>query len=188
LPFLLIGLAWLVAAIALSVLGVIAKLEPPAPQLMLAGLTVALVLAYRFLAPFREWLLALDWRVIVAFHLTRFIGFYFLALYRRGELPYAFAVEGGTGDIIVAALAVLLLATSYTVDRRPHLLAAWNVLGLADILFVVVTATRLALADPASMAPLLHLPLSLLITFFVPLIIASHLLVFVRLSRWPRPA
>lgn len=55
--------------------------------------------------------------------------------------------------------------------------------GLIDILFVVATATRLALADPDSLRPLLHLPLSLLVTFLVPLIIASHVVVFWRLGR-----
>jgi len=57
------------------------------------------------------------------------------------------------------------------------------VLGLADILFVVVTAARLGVADPESMAALLQLPLSLLPTFLVPLIIASHVILGVRLAR-----
>ena len=53
---------------------------------------------------------------------------------------------------------------------------------LADILFVVVTAARLGVADPESMAALLRLPLSLLPTFLVPLIIASHVVLGVRLA------
>jgi hypothetical protein len=59
----------------------------------------------------------------------------------------------------------------------------WNVLGLADILFVVVTAAWLGVAEPESMAALLRLPLSLLPTFLVPLIIASHVVLGVRLAR-----
>jgi hypothetical protein len=54
-----------------------------------------------------------------------------------------------------------------------------------DILFVVATAARLALADPDSMQGLLHLPLSLLPTFLVPLIIASHVVLAIRLARVP---
>ena len=58
-----------------------------------------------------------------------------------------------------------------------------NLLGMVDILFVVATAARLAAADPESMAALLRLPLSLLPTFLVPLIIASHVVLGVRLAR-----
>jgi hypothetical protein len=79
----------------------------------------------------------------------------------------------------VASLALVLLIL------RPNSRAIyqiWNMLGLADILFVVVTATRLALADPASMATLLRFPLSLLPTFIVPIIIFSHVVIFLRLK------
>ena len=84
----------------------------------------------------------------------------------------------GWGDIVVAATALLLLIfrpTSATVYRL------WNIAGLADILMVVFTATRLALQDAASMAALLRLPLSLLPTFLVPLIIFTHIVIFFRL-------
>jgi hypothetical protein len=57
----------------------------------------------------------------------------------------------------------------------------WNGYGLIDILFVVATAAAEGRANPASMAALLRMPLSLLATFLVPLIISSHLLLFARL-------
>ena len=60
--------------------------------------------------------------------------------------------------------------------------------GLLDLLFVVVTAARLGMADPASMAALLRLPLSLLPTFLVPLLLASHVLLFAILGRRLAPA
>ena len=44
-------------------------------------------------------------------------------------------------------------------------------------------AARLAAADPSSMRALLRLPLSLLPTFLVPLLIATHVWIFVRLAR-----
>jgi len=90
-------------------------------------------------------------------------------------------VLGGWGDIVVAvgALGIVLLVPDL-LARRGWVMA-WNLVGLADILFVVATAARLAMADPASMQPLLRLPLGLLPTFLVPLIIASHVLLFRRL-------
>jgi hypothetical protein len=120
----------------------------------------------------------------VLFHLTRFVGFYFLALYARGELPWAFAVPGGWGDIVVAAAALLLVLfvpPDRPAGRRAYL--AWNVVGLLDIVGVVLTAARLAFADPTSMSALLDLPLSLLLTFVVPGIIATHVWMLGRLAR-----
>ena len=62
-------------------------------------------------------------------------------------------------------------------------LLSWNALGLIDIVFVVSSALRFGLKDWQSMHALREFPLSLLPTFLVPLIIASHVLIFVRLIR-----
>jgi hypothetical protein len=185
--FWLIGLGWLVAAVALGLSGLLRYVRPPGPQIIIFGLTAALIAAYWSGGSFRVWLKRLDLRVIVALHLTRFVGFYFLWLYRNGELPYRFAVPGGWGDIIVATAATILLASSSRFGRRPAVLLIWNVYGLADILFVVATAAAAGKAEPASMAALLRLPLSLLATFLVPLIIGSHLLIFAKLRGLAAP-
>jgi len=154
--------------------------------LILLGLTVALVAGGRGIAPVRRFLAALDWRVIVALHLSRFVGVVFLWLYQRGDLPFAFAVPGGVGDVVVALLALGLLIFADAVAHRPRILLAWNALGMFDIVLVVVTAARLALRAPESMAALMRFPLSLVPTFLAPLIIASHLLLFARLRHWGR--
>jgi hypothetical protein len=177
----LIGLAWLLVAIAVGAAGLGRTWPPP---VVIALLTAAVLGAAWVLPRFRAWLGGVDVRWLVAFHLTRFVGFYFLYLYARGQLPYDFAVPGGWGDIAVAGLAiVLLLIGPAPGGGRRAAYAIWNVLGLADILFVVVTAVRLGAADPASMAALQRLPLNLLPTFLVPLIIASHVILGVRLAR-----
>jgi hypothetical protein len=179
--YLALALAWLALAIALGATGRIARLHPPAPQLVLAGLTLLLLGCGATFPAFRAWLLQLDVRWLLTLHLTRFVGAYFLLLHRRGDLPYAFAVPGGWGDILVASLALLILARIPEPEHRPHVLLGWNLLGLADLLLVVGTAARLGIRDPASMQALLRLPLSLLPTFLVPLLIASHVLLFGRL-------
>jgi hypothetical protein len=179
-----IGLGWLVIAIVVGAAGIVAALPPLALPPVLFGLTAVVLGAAWGSAGFRAWLLRLDARWLVGLHLSRFVGAYFLYLYGRGQLPYAFAVPGGWGDITVASLAAGLLLGGPPRDaRRRWAYIVWNVVGLADILFVVATAARLAVAEPGSMAALLRLPLSLLPTFLVPLIIASHVVLGVRLVR-----
>jgi hypothetical protein len=182
--YIVVGVIWLLTALALGASGNVATWRPPVPQFVLVGLTTLVLALFVALPGFRAWLGTLDLGWLVALHLTRFVGIYFLVLYYRdASLPYAFAVPGGWGDILVATLALALLAAARPLNVRRGLVGVWNALGLIDILFVVATATRLALADPDSLRPLLHLPLSLLVTFLVPLIIASHVVVFWRLGR-----
>ena len=173
---------WLLLALSAGALGVTARVVPPIPQAVLLGLVVIQLFTYAFYSGFRSWCMTVDLRALVLFHITRFVGIYFLILYSRGRLPYDFAVPGGWGDIAVAVSAVLMAVYVKPEDKvgwSVYLL--WNVLGLADILFVVFTATRLALSDPGSMAELLGFPLSLLPTFVVPIIIFTHVVIFARL-------
>jgi len=176
---------WLIAAILAGRLLLLQRVPMPAVQGVLLGLTALLVLAYRASACVRAWADALPLRTVIFLHVTRFVGFYFIWLYQRGELPYAFAVPGGLGDIIVAALALVVVFAPLAAATRRRAMLMWNVIGLVDILMVVVAAARLGRADPLAMRALTHLPLSLLPTFLVPLIIATHLLIFIRLRRDP---
>lgn len=175
--------AWLVLAVVAGAAGWVAQLRPPMPQLVLFGVTATILALGAAWPTLRRWALTVDPRWLVAFHLTRFVGGYFLVLYGRGELPYGFAVPGGIGDLVVALSAVaLLLGVSPHTRRGRIAYLVWNVVGLIDILGVVASAAREGLRDPASLDALLRLPLSLLPTFVVPLIIATHLLLFVRLA------
>jgi hypothetical protein len=157
------------------------KANAPAVAGLVWTLTALALLACWKVPTLKKWALTIELRWLVLLHLTRFIGFYFFFLSSRGELPFAFAAPAGWGDIIVAALAVLLLALSGA--RSWSLLIIWNTIGLTDILFVVMMALRLGLEDRQSMHALREFPLSLLPTFLVPVIIASHVLIFFRASR-----
>lgn len=183
--FPLIGVVWFVVALGVGASGWLLDLAPPRPQLLLVGLTIALVVAGFIVPSFRAWLAVVDLRAVIAMHLTRFVGVYFLVLYARGLLPFQFAVVGGWGDIAIAATALAWLVLAREPTDHRGLLGLWNLCGLVDILFVVATAARMAMAGPASMGPLRTLPLSLLPTFLVPLIIASHVLIVWRLYHAP---
>jgi len=179
----LIAAVWLLAAIGIGASGMLRQLRPPAPQLILLGLTIALLTSWRVSSAFRQWVQTVELRVFIAVHVTRFVGFYFLLLCGRNELPCSFAVPAGWGDVVVATIASVLLMGWNVFSARRLLLGAWNVIGLVDILFVVASAARHGLTNSTAMSAMLQLPLSLLITFLVPLIIATHIFIFSRLSR-----
>ena len=145
-------------------------------------LTALALIACWKIGPIRVWALNVDLRWLVLFHLLRLVaGVYFLVLCQRATLPCAFAMRAGWGDIIVAVLTLAVVAAMRT-EFAKTLLLIWNTTGLIDIIFVVFSALRFGLTDWQSMQALRELPLSLLPTFLVPLIIASHVLIFIRLA------
>lgn len=174
---------WFIAAVAVGRQELLQRLPPPAIPALILSLTALLFMAYRRLTPLQQLINSIDLRGIVALHLTRFVGLYFLYLQHRGFMPAAFAIPAGIGDIVTAGLAGLIIALPLSTTQRRHAITIWNVIGFADIMLVLFSAARLTLADPAGMQALTYLPLSLLPTFLVPLIIASHLVIFVRLNR-----
>lgn len=181
---LIILIAWLLAALIAGASGLFTTLVPPFPQAVLLGLVIVLLLAFAFSAGFRDWCLSVEVRALVLFHVVRFVGVYFLILYSQDRLPYDFAVRGGWGDIAVAAGVVILVLFVKPAGKTGWALyLLWNVLGFIDILYVVVTAARLAFSEPGSMDELLRLPLNLLLTFVVPIIIFTHIVIFTRLFR-----
>ena len=177
-------LGWLLVAGWAGAAGLLRPLRPPMPQVLIVGLATLVGVLGLTVARLRAWLAAVDERVIVALHLTRFVGVYFLVLHGRGQLPYAFAVPGGWGDIAVAGAAIVLITATRATSRGGWMAySVWNLAGLLDILFVVVTAGRLGLQDPNALQVLLRLPLSLLPTWLVPLILSTHVLLGVRLAQ-----
>jgi hypothetical protein len=173
----LVVLGWLCFGVGLS-----GWLHDASAQVVAATVWTATALALLAcwkISPIRVWALNVDFRWLVLFHVTRlFAGAYFLLLCQRGQLPCGFARTAGWGDIVIAVLAVAVVGAMRTEFAKP-ILFTWNTLGLIDIIFVVFSALRFGLQDWQSMRALRELPLSLLPTFLVPLIIASHVLIFV---------
>lgn len=178
-------LAWLLVASGVGLIG----LYEGAPAPVIGATNVALVslvlLAVVRIRGLRAWAEAISLRPLVLYHLVRFVGIAFLVLYARGVIPGAFAVTAGWGDIAVAVLALPAAFLCVPVNTRAKWwgLLAWNVLGLADILMVLGNGMRLGVADIAQMTWITVFPWTLLPTFIVPLVIVTHVLIFVRLWR-----
>jgi hypothetical protein len=177
----LVLLGWLCFAVGLA--GWFQNASALAVAATVGTLTALILFACWKVRTIRACVLNIDLRWLVLLHLTRlFAGAYFLVLCQRSQLPCAFARPAGWGDIVVAVLALAVVGAMRTQFAKTFLLS-WNTLGLIDIIFVVSSAFRFGLKDWQSMHALRELPLSLLPTFLVPLIIASHALIFVRLPR-----
>ena len=179
---------WFGAAIAAGHFLWLQRIPPFGVQGIILGLTALVLLTYYRLAFVRAWVDSLDLRALVLLHVTRFVGIYFLVLYQRGELPRAFALPAGFGDIVVATMVLPVVFAPLEPDARQRAIRIWNVVGFVDILLIIVAATRINVTDPAQLRPLTQLPLSLLPTFLVPLILATHVIIFSRIARAQRTA
>lgn len=164
-------LIWLLAALALGPW--LFALPFPAPQLGVLALAVVATIGLG------KWLDGLPWRSLVGMHAVRFVGITFLILSARGVLAPVVASRAGWGNIIAALGAVGL---AFAGPRPKWLAYLWNSFGL--LVFVVSVGTLTFVARSGAIPgvePLTHLPLNLVPTFFIPLLIASHVAIFRRI-------
>jgi hypothetical protein len=176
----LVIVVWLAAALVIGASGALARSPVPPPAIALI-LTVVLLVGLRASSVARGAVHRLGLGPLVAVHLVRVVaGAYFLVLYRRGELPGAFALAAGWGDIAVGLGAAVVLMTCIPVRtaRQRTALRLWNAAGLLDILGVLTNGARLFLQNPAIALPFTTLPVALLPLFVVPIVIVTHVLVF----------
>jgi hypothetical protein len=99
---------WLLLSLIVGRARLLGSAPPPAIQGILLGLVLVVMFSFWRSSVLRGWVFGIDIRALILFHLTRFVGIYFLNLFSRGKLPYAFAVLGGWSDIVVATTALLL--------------------------------------------------------------------------------
>lgn len=179
---------WFAAAIVAGQQQWPQRLPGAATLALMLGLTACPLYAYFRVGALRAWVDALDLRSLALVHVSRIVGLYFLLLFRDGKLPYAFAVPAGLGEVAVAAAVLPLAFAPFGEERRLRLLTIWNVAGLVDLLLIILSAVRIGAENPFQLRALRMLPLSLLPALLVPLIAATHVVLFVRLARARRAA
>jgi hypothetical protein len=188
-PALVAVTAWLALALLAGATGFFARLPFPGPQLIILALVAAAVVSATSVPALRAWIGTLPLRALIGINALRFIGIAFLVLAARGQLAPVFAARAGWGDISTAALALLLVAAGE--PRTPlgrGLTHAWNVFGVIDLLVAVATATAVTLSGATpGVTPVLSFPLVVIPTFFVPIFLANHVVIFRRLLVAGRP-
>lgn len=175
-------LLWLFCALVAGRLATLADWPVLAHVLLVLLLAVAVISIYRRAAGLRRQIDALDLRWLVAPHLLRFAGIMFVQLGYRGVWPEPLAFPAGAGGAVTAAFAVALLFLRLDSGPGRRLLTIWNVVGLVDILLTLVNLVRWLPDGSAGLEVLTTLPLSLWPTFLAPLLLATHLILFMRLG------
>ena len=179
--------AWFFLALGGSLLGAFdSGPRPPLPLGLAAVVPVAAFVAcYLTSARFREFVLSLDLRVLTLTQTFRVVGIVFVILYFLGALPGVFALPAGWGDFAVGVTAPVV--AWYWKRPFPYrTFVVWNVLGILDLvtamsLGVLASATPVgALAGDVTTRLMGQFPLSLIPTFFVPLLLIFHLIALIR--------
>lgn len=181
-------IVWGLAALGLSFMGAVTPERPVLVPLGVVGGTAAILLSWRRLPAARAFFDGLGLQAHLGLHVLRaFIGSGFLVLLSRGLLPAEFAVRAGVGDILAGTLAAGVLFLPQRARWHRWALGFFNTVGFVDILLVVATAQRiLFFGDAASMEAFRYAPWAAIPLFIVPLVIASHVMLFARLAR-PAP-
>ncbi|MFL6712935.1 MAG: hypothetical protein ACJ8LN_08390 [Sulfurifustis sp.] len=196
------GFKWIAAivlavwfALVMSLGGAGAFVTPPGqPPLAIGlGFGVPLVLFFAALGvsrAFREFVRALDVRVMLGVQAWRAGGLGFLALYTYGVLPGAFALPAGLGDIAIGVTAPWLLLA---VIRQPRFIASktfavWNALGILDLVVAVgsgtlTSALATGAAGEVTTAPMALLPLVVIPAYLVPIFIMLHVAALMQARR-----
>jgi len=183
--------AWFVAACAAGLLGMInAPGRPPLGLLVFVVVPIlGFVTVYLTSAAFRSFADRLSLRFLVGSHIIRFVGLGFIIATATGDLAAGFGMPAGIGDIVVAAAALALLPKIGSTTAQRGWLLAWNTLGMADLLIALTTGvlysnSTLGILSSGTVTTKLvaAFPVSLIPTFFVPLFLLIHALLFKRMA------
>ena len=162
-----------------------------AVQVAIVAPPTAFGVAYAALPSLRAWTRALDPTFLTAVQVLRILGSAHLVYWGAGIMAGVFALCVGTGNLLVAGLAL------YTVPRvarrdpgwRTRLLAV-TILGIAEFLMTIGLAVAGLFAaptpwdppvSPAGLMPFTRLPLSVFPTYLIPLFLTIHVATLLRL-------
>src|SRR5262245_15400290 len=184
--------AWFLAAVVAGAMGIVN--EPGRPPLVLASFFVVpvlgFVLAFAANPSLREFTDTIPLSLLVGSHLWRFVGVGFVIGWLTGALPAGFGIPEGFGDIIAAAGALALLPKIRNGTASRGWLMAWNTFGFLDLLSAITvgllfseSAVGILHTATSNTRPLVTFPVSLIPTFFVPLFLLVHALLFRRIAR-----
>lgn len=186
--------AWALLVSIMAALGYLAPgaLGPlPANLLPFFGLLAALFLGWRRSPSLRARFDRVPLKLLVALNVGRLGGLFFILLWLDGRLSAPFAPAAGFGDMVTAALA-LVLALSMAQGASPRWVTWWNAFGALDLLVAVGlgflsapgSPFRIFEDGPGTLA-MTTLPWAYVPAIFVPIYLFLHFVIALKL-RSPR--
>jgi hypothetical protein len=137
----------------LSLKGVFNVNSIPPKVMVWAGLPLMIIL-FGFIGNtplFKKLLRSITLESLIAIHIFRLVGVFFIILYFYHLLPANFAISAEMGDIITALLALpVARMVSKEKPRWKTAVYAWNIFGMLDIVNLLVLAVIIAKHDIAT--------------------------------------
>ncbi|MHB1921713.1 MAG: hypothetical protein ACYCOO_05695 [Chitinophagaceae bacterium] len=114
------------------------------PKIFVFGTIPLAIILFAIIANtglFKKLLRAISLESLIAIHVFRFVGVFFLILYFYHLLPAGFAFSAGLGDILTALFALpVAKMVSKGKSWRIKAVYAWNIFGTLDIVTLLVIA------------------------------------------------
>jgi hypothetical protein len=136
-------LLWLTYASILALKGTLYQNTLPPKVIILLTLPLLLIL-FAIVANtplFKKLLRSTTLESLIALHVFRIVGVFFLLLYLYNLLDAAFALSAGLGDIITAIFAIPVARA--VAQKKPwsrKAVIAWNIFGILDIVSLLTIA------------------------------------------------
>jgi hypothetical protein len=138
--------AYLIYVSALALKGIFDVSAMPPKVMVWGGLPLMIVLfaVIGNTRLFKTLLHAISLESLIAVHIFRVLGVFFIIIYGYGLLPGSFAFSAGLGDIITGIFA---LPVAMMVERRSRwrkaAVYAWNIFGMMDIINLLTIAVMI---------------------------------------------
>jgi len=188
---------WLAVIVGLYASGVLrpGMLGPVPVNFLPFTLLLALLLGSWVLSSrVRGALIEVPLPALVAMHIRRIGGIFFLFLHAAGRLSAPFAPIAGLGDMITGAGAlILVLAVLLGVDLRKSWFVLWNSFGTLDLVVAITLGLLSAAGTPfrvfteaPGMLAMASLPYAFVPALLVPLDLFIHTAIAAKLRSLPR--
>jgi hypothetical protein len=172
--------AWGAAVVAGAESGFFASIDMPLIAIIVAATIIVPTLVYFASPRLKAYVDAIGHRPIMMFHMWRVPAALLFFWYgAKGELPTAFWVLAGTGDLIAGGYAAYLTLKPESVRRY----LSFHLFGFADFVVAVGTGLTFTLLQDPRMALITTLPMALIPLWGVGISGATHLIAFDMLRR-----